>query len=55
MGTWTVPAGQQYYLTTAVNPSGGGTISPVSGWYNSGSPVTITATPYSGYQFSGRG
>ncbi|MBI1898205.1 MAG: hypothetical protein HYS04_16980 [Acidobacteria bacterium] len=53
MGTWTVPAGQQYYLTTSVSPSGGGTILPASGWYNSGSQVTITATPYSGYQFSG--
>jgi hypothetical protein len=52
MGTWTVPASQQYYLTTAVSPSGGGTISPASGWYTSGSQVTITATPYSGYQFS---
>jgi hypothetical protein len=53
METWTVPASQQYYLTTAVSPSGGGTISPASGWYNSGSPVTITATPTSGYHFNG--
>ncbi|MDE3166012.1 MAG: malectin, partial [Acidobacteriota bacterium] len=44
---------QQYYLTTAVSPSGGGTISPASGWYNSGSPVTIAATPASGYVFTG--
>jgi uncharacterized repeat protein (TIGR02543 family) len=44
---------QQYYLTTAVSPSGAGSISPASGWYNSGSYVTITASPASGYQFSG--
>jgi len=44
---------QQYYLTTAVSPSAGGYISPGSGWYNSGSYVTISATPASGYQFSG--
>jgi hypothetical protein len=51
-GTWTVPAPQQYYLTTAVSPSVGGTISPASGWYNSGS-VQISASAASGYQFSG--
>ena len=28
MGAWSLPAPQQYYLTTAVSPSGGGTISP---------------------------
>ncbi|MEK7996125.1 MAG: hypothetical protein AAB403_20190, partial [Planctomycetota bacterium] len=44
---------QQYSLTTAMSPSGGGTISPASGWYNSGTPVTITATPAAGYQFNG--
>jgi hypothetical protein len=44
-----------YQLTTSVNPSGGGTVTPScpSGCsYNSGSQVTITATPASGYQFS---
>src|SRR5713226_1395900 len=47
---------QQYYLTTAVSPSGGGTISPACAGgclYSSGSPATITATPAPGYQFSG--
>jgi hypothetical protein len=53
MGTWTVSAPQQYYLSTAVSPSGAGTVSPASGWWNSGSPVTITATPASGYHFTG--
>lgn len=53
MGTWTVPAPQQYQLTTAVSPSGEGSISPASGWYSSGSVVTITATAASGYQFNG--
>ena len=44
---------QQYYLTTAVNPSGAGSISPASGWYNSGSVVQISASAGSGYVFSG--
>lgn len=48
-----VSQGQQYFLTTAVSPSGGGYISPGSGWYNSGSYVTIAATPASGYHFTG--
>ncbi len=43
----------QYYLSTAANPSGAGTVSPGSSWWNSGSPVTITATPASGYHFTG--
>src|SRR5207249_2668111 len=44
-----------YQLTTTVSPSGGGTISPACPGgclYSSGSPVTITATPATGYQFS---
>src|SRR5581483_9474749 len=44
---------QQYYLTTTVSPAGGGTISPASGWYTSGSVVQVSATPASGYVFSG--
>ena len=49
-------APQQYYLSTAVSPSGAGTISPSCPGgclYNSGTPVTITATPASGYHFTG--
>ena len=47
----TVPT---YVLTTAVNPSGGGTISPSAGahTYNQGAVVAVTATPNSGYTFS---
>ncbi|MEM4839516.1 MAG: hypothetical protein QXX90_02305 [Candidatus Micrarchaeaceae archaeon] len=41
----------QYYLTTSASPSGAGTVSPSSGWYNSGSSVTISETPNSGYVF----
>ena len=43
-----------YVLTTAVNPSGGGTISPSAGahTYNQGAVVPVTATPNSGYIFS---
>ena len=31
----------QFYLTMQVNPSGGGSTTPPSGWQDSGSPVTI--------------
>ena len=50
------PTSTSYTLTNTVNPSGGGTTSPScpSGCsYASGSQVTITATPGSGYQFTG--
>src|SRR5208283_438868 len=39
-----------YYLT--MSAGAGGTVSPSSEWVNSGSSVTITATPSSGYYFS---
>ena len=42
----------QYYLTTSASPSGAGTVSPSSGWYNSGSSVTISETPSSYYIFN---
>jgi len=43
----------QYTLTTSVSPSGSGyvTLSPSGGTYNAGTSVTITAVPYSGYEF----
>jgi len=42
----------QYYLTVQVDSSGGGVVSPSSGWRDAGSSVTIQATPASGYIFS---
>jgi Divergent InlB B-repeat domain len=45
----------QYQLTTSASPAAGGTVaaSPCSsnGYYSSGTVVTLTATPNSGYQF----
>ena len=43
-----------YNLTTAVSPSGGGTINPAAGVraYASGTVVAVTATPAAGYTFS---
>jgi hypothetical protein len=44
----------QYSLTTSVNPSGGGTVSPSgTNWYNSGQSVSISSTAKPGYSFSG--
>jgi len=42
----------RYILSTSVNPLGGGTVSPSSGTYDSGTTVTLTATPSPGYQFA---
>ena len=41
----------QYYLT--MTHGTGGTVSPASGWKDSGTTVSISATPTSGYSFSG--
>jgi hypothetical protein len=48
-------ATQQYLLTTSVNPPGAGsvTLNPPGGWYTSGTQVQVTATPTTGYQFTG--
>lgn len=45
------PSTQTHTLTTLVNPSGAGSISPSSGDYESGLQVTLTASPASGYTF----
>ncbi len=54
--TYTANFTTQYKLTTAVYPSGSGSVSPdCSGgcWYNSGASVTLTATANSCYAFTG--
>jgi uncharacterized repeat protein (TIGR02543 family) len=50
-GDFTVTAPPQYTLT--VNISGSGSVNPAGGSYDAGAMVTLTATPASGYQFSG--
>ena len=51
--TYTATFNTQYQLTTAANPSNGGTVSPTSGnFYNSGTVVPLTATANSGFTFS---
>ncbi|MEJ0091441.1 MAG: Calx-beta domain-containing protein [Limisphaerales bacterium] len=37
----------------AINAGPGGSVSPISGWYNYGQPVVIRATPSSGHIFTG--
>ena len=49
--TYTATFRTQYYLT--MTHGTGGTVSPASGWKNSGTAVSITATKASGYSFSG--
>ena len=42
-----------YLLTTAVSPSGGGTVTPASGsYYAAGTPVPLIATASTGYKFA---
>jgi hypothetical protein len=44
----------QYYLTMSSSPSLGGSVSPASGWQNSGAVIaSISATPSGGYAFNG--
>lgn len=45
------PLAQIYTLTTNINPSGAGSVSPAGGEYESGAQVTLTAYPASGYTF----
>lgn len=42
---------ETYTLTTFVNPSGAGSISPSGGEYESGVQVTLAASPSGGYSF----
>ncbi len=48
--TYTARFTTQYYLT--MSHGVGGTVSPGSGWRNSGLTVSITGTPSTGYSFS---
>jgi hypothetical protein len=51
--TYTASFATQYQLTTAANPSAGGTVSPTSGnYYNFGTVVPLTATANAGYSFT---
>jgi hypothetical protein len=49
--TYTASFAGQYYLT--MNGGAGGSAGPPSGWYAAGTNVSISATPASGYVFSG--
>ena len=42
----------QYSLTTAANPIAGGTVS-AGGYFNAGTAVAVTASPNTGYNFTG--
>jgi len=48
--TYTATFRTQYYLT--MTHGTGGTVTPTSGWRNSGATISINATPASGYSFS---
>jgi hypothetical protein len=50
--TITANFNQQYYLTTNASPNNGGTVTPTSGWVNSGAQISLQAFTAAGYQFS---
>ncbi len=41
----------QYFLTTSVSPSSGGSVAPSSGWYKQGESVKIQANPIKDWEF----
>jgi hypothetical protein len=43
----------QYYVTTALAPASGGSISVGGGWFNSGAHFQSVASANSGWQFQG--
>jgi hypothetical protein len=45
--TWTWRT--QYHLVVSINPSGSGTVTPPTGWYNENTVLPCTATPSQGY------
>jgi N-acetylmuramoyl-L-alanine amidase len=49
--TYTANFTTQYFLT--MNAGTGGTVSPPSGYFNSGQSLSISASPISGFNFSG--
>jgi len=49
--TYTTIFKKQYMLTTAVNPTGAGTLSVSSGWRDAGTTISVTATANTGYSF----
>jgi thermolysin len=49
--TYTANFTTQYFLS--MNAGTGGTVSPASNWFNSGQAVSISASPASGFSFSG--
>jgi len=49
--TYTANFNTQYFLTMSHNT--GGTVTPPSGWKNSGATVSISATPSNGHSFTG--
>jgi hypothetical protein len=52
-GSYVASFSTQYLLTTAANPSNGGSVTPASGtYYAAGSGVSLAATANTGYSFS---
>jgi uncharacterized repeat protein (TIGR02543 family) len=50
--TYTASFQTQYQLTMAASPAAGGTVTPASGFYNSGTAVPINAMAGCGYSFA---
>ena len=51
--TYTANFNTEHYLTISSNPSGGGIVTPQSGWHIANEKIQIEATNNSGYYFTG--
>jgi hypothetical protein len=52
-GTVQLVYARQFYIEISPNLAAGGTVSPLSGWYDSGSTVQLDAAPSADWQFEG--
>ena len=43
---------KKFQLDVSINPTNSGEVSPMSGVYDQGSPINLSATPNDGYEFS---
>jgi Divergent InlB B-repeat domain len=49
----TIPFVDQWWVNVTASPGDGGTARPDVGWWDAGTPLTVTAAPASGYAFEG--
>ena len=48
--TFTISSATQYYVQISVSPSGAGTVTPASGWYDANASISLAVRPFPGYR-----